>query len=607
MSVSLIFLVCFIVASQSKILGSRSASNFPTDWEIVGQPCPYGSKVNFIVALKQQNLDVLEETFYAVSDPDHEQYRNFLSIEEITKIVAPPEHDRKVVLKWLKANGVTEKIVDNGDSLEVTCTVEVAERLFYTEFRTFRHKVHGKTLIRQFGDFSIPSHMEKYVDMVLGLSEFPVGGYTLKKSPKTVQKANSSSPDILVSIVPQTVQVIYGTGSAKVGSSGASVGVIEFEQQYFAPSDLQAFAQSFALNIAPVSASRTVGFNDPTNPQLEATLDIQYVLGVALGATGWFWIEADPVWLYGFATHFFTTTNIPQVVSISYGWNEEDQCENGIGSSECEQLGVNSQQYVQRVNVEFQKIGLRGTSLISASGDSGANGRTDPDCSENHLNPPYPAASPYITAVGATQIDTGSGVANLPNPPPGCAGQSCASGGYEEAVSYSQARFASGGGFSFVASTPAYQKSAVQSYLSSGVTLPPSGYYNANGRGFPDVAAFGSNVLISSGGQLEGVGGTSCSSPIIAGVVTLLNDYVITKTGKPLGFLNPLLYKMATACPNCFNDITTGDNICTEDGCSSSCYGFTCTKGWDPVSGLGSPHYANMLNYIKTNVLKEKH
>jgi tripeptidyl-peptidase-1 len=51
-----------------------------------------------------------------------------------------------------------------------------------------------------------------------------------------------------------------------------------------------------------------------------------------------------------------------------------------------------------------------------------------------------------------------------------------------------------------VASTPAYQKSAVSAYLSSGVTLPPSGYYNANGRGFPDVAAFGSNVLISSGG-----------------------------------------------------------------------------------------------------------
>jgi len=112
--------------------------------------------------------------------------------------------------------------------------------------------------------------------------------------------------------------------------------------------------------------------------------------------------------------------------------------------------------------------------------------------------------------------------------------------------------------------------------------------------------------LISSQGQIEGVGGTSCSAPIVAGILTLLNDYVISKSGKPLGFVNPLLYKMAAAAPTCFNDITKGDNICTEDGCSSGCYGFTCTKGWDPVSGLGSPVYTEMLKYVRANVLKEK-
>jgi len=380
---------------------------------------------------------------------------------------------------------------------------------------------------------------------------------------------------------------------------------LNFEEQYYAPSDLAAFATSFNVPITPLSPSRVIGFNDPTNPQLEATLDIQYVLGVAVGATGWFWIEPGTTWLYGFANHMFSTTSVPQVNSISYGWNEEDQCEAGIGQNECQALGVNSTQYVQRVNIEFQKIGLRGITLISASGDSGANGRTDPYCTENHLNPPYPAASPYITSVGATQIDQNSGVANLPNPPPGCTGQACASGGYEEAVSYNQAHFASGGGFSWVAPTPAHQKAAVSAYLKSGVALPPSSYYNAAGRGFPDLAAFGSNVLISSQGAIEGVGGTSCSSPMVAGIVTLLNDYVISKTGKPLGFISPLLYKMAAAHPAAFNDITNGNNICTEQGCSSSCYGFTCTKGWDPVSGLGSPVYPEMLKYIQSTVTKD--
>jgi len=284
---------------------------------------------------------------------------------------------------------------------------------------------------------------------------------------------------------------------------------------------------------------------------------------------------------------------------MSYAWNEEMQCEDGIGNYECQQLGVNSTQYVKLVNVEFQKIGLRGVSMFAASGDSGANGRTDPGCSENHLNPPYPAASPYVTAVGATQIATASGVCNLPNPPPGCSGECCASGGVEQAVSFAQASFASGGGFSWVAPTPAHQKVAVQNYLKSGVKLPPSGYYNGQGRGFPDLAAFGSYVLIVSDGSISTVSGTSCSTPIVAGIFTLLNDYVIDKTGKPLGYVSPLIYKMARERPTTFTDITVGDNLCTESGCSSSCEGFYCTRGWDPVTGLGTPVYTEMLNYIK--------
>jgi len=159
--------------------------------------------------------------------------------------------------------------------------------------------------------------------------------------------------------------------------------------------------------------------------------------------------------------------------------------------------------------------------------------------------------------------------------------------------------------FSFVAPTPAFQKDAVQKYLSSGVALPPSSYYNAQGRGFPDIAAFGSNVLISSSGTIEGVGGTSCSTPIVAGITTLLNDYVISKTGKPLGFISPLLYKMAKEHPAAFTDIVVGDNLCTEYGCSSSCQGFHCAKGWDPVTGLGSPVYTEMLAYIKKTITKD--
>jgi len=138
--------------------------------------------------------------------------------------------------------------------------------------------------------------------------------------------------------------------------------------------------------------------------------------------------------------------------------------------------------------------------------------------------------------------------------------------------------------------------------MASGVKLPPASVYNAKGRGYPDLAAFGSNVLIEQGG-IQPVGGTSCSSPIVAGLFGMLNGLVTSKTGQPLGFLNPLLYKMVAAQPTTVTDITVGDNKCTEDGCSSSCKGFYAAKGWDPVTGLGSPVYSEIQSYIQSNVI----
>ena len=60
-----------------------------------------------------------------------------------------------------------------------------------------------------------------------------------------------------------------------------------------------------------------------------------------------------------------------------------------------------------------------------------------------------------------------------------------------------------------------------------------------------------------------------------AGVVSLLNDYLLSKGKAPLGFLNPLIYSKATSG---FNDITSGSN----PGCGTN--GFTAGAGWDPVS-----------------------
>merc|ERR1711907_920397 len=172
--------------------------------------------------------------------------------------------------------------------------------------------------------------------------------------------------------------------------------------------------------------------------------------------------------LYDWATTFFNTKTVPYVVSHSYGWAESQQCASGIGAS-CTTLGVDSQKYVSRVNVEYQKIGLRGVSIIVASGDAGANGKVDQACSGKKFNPTFPAASPYVTAVGALQVPTSDQTTSSKGAP-GCsvsflgAGTGCLTAGTQQAVSYSESQFTSGGGFSVYTPMPTYQQKAVNAY-----------------------------------------------------------------------------------------------------------------------------------------------
>ena len=111
----------------------------------------------------------------------------------------------------------------------------------------------------------------------------------------------------------------------------------------------------------------------------------------------------------------------------------------------------------------------------------------------------------------------------------------------------------SSGGFSNIFGLPDYQASAVRSFLDTlGNTY--SGKFNRSGRAIPDVAAIGTNLEIVLDGVTQPINGTSCSSPIFAGIIALINDELLSAGKSPLGFLNPFLY----ANPDAFNDITTG-------------------------------------------------
>ncbi|KAJ7323191.1 peptidase S8/S53 domain-containing protein [Mycena albidolilacea] len=105
-------------------------------------------------------------------------------------------------------------------------------------------------------------------------------------------------------------------------------------------------------------------------------------------------------------------------------------------------------------------------------------------------------------------------------------------------------------------------------------------------KGIPDISAQVRKFQIVWQGQRISIGGTSAATPTFAGLVALLNDARVAAARPTLGFLNPLLYKRGK---NALNEVVDGAN----PGCGTP--GFNATKGWDPVTGLGTPDFKKLL------------
>jgi len=245
------------------------------------------------------------------------------------------------------------------------------------------------------------------------------------------------------------------------------------------------------------------------------------------------------------------------VHSVSYGNDEAQQ---------------SSADYMREANAAFQKLGAMGLSVLFASGDQGVLGREGYPNDPRGYHPDFPAASPYITAVGGTDF-AAKGV-----------------------IGAEKAWTQGGGGFSDTFAVPSYQQAAVSGYLSKATGLPASSKWNATGRGYPDVAALGGQqnpYCIRAGSMFAGVAGTSASSPVVAAVFAKLNELRLAKGGKPLGFLNPWIYKVGATG---FNDVTQGRN-CGSPFCAGDA-GFPAVAGWDAATGFGTPNYEKLSQLI---------
>lgn len=197
-----------------------------------------------------------------------------------------------------------------------------------------------------------------------------------------------------------------------VASASLSQAVFETNLQTMSQSDLSTFQTTFGLpKQAAVLVNTTNNAACNAGRCTEGNLDIQYIMGIAQKAQGLYWYTNgtklglatdDP--FVEFLILVAASRNPPSTVSISWGSIEQ----------------YNSPFYTTAFNNEAMKLGLRGVTIFVSSGDNGV-ASTSCACSTSSSSasagswtgvgtwtgsgyfPSYPATSPFVVAVGATQ------------------------------------------------------------------------------------------------------------------------------------------------------------------------------------------------------------
>ena len=319
--------------------------------------------------------------------------------------------------------------------------------------------------------------------------------------------------------------------------------------------------------VIPISVDGATSSFTGSGPDTENTLDVEISGSMCPNSTILFFSAPNT------DTGFYDAINsaiagvmvngalmVPNVISISWGMSES-----GYTSS-----------MANSFDALFSIANSKGINTFVAAGDSGSSDGVSG--SSPHVD--FPGSSPNVVCCGGTSL----------------------SGATETAWSWSDTyQWGTGGGISSLFKAPAYQTPVV----SYPVTNPSTTSLKGN-RCVPDVSlnadpVSGWTIFFDSQVLLNGVGGTSCVAPAMAGLIASMG---LTFPGSFNSVLYAV-YRNATQKGLCFKDITSGSN----DSISGTNGIWNCGAGFDFVTGnlpfdlgIGSPcgsYSGNPRNFSK--------
>jgi subtilase family serine protease len=553
--------------------------------------------------------DDLQQLLAAQQNRSSPLYHQWLTPDTFATRFGMADDDIAAAETWLQSQGFhVESIARSRDRITFSGTAAQVQSAFRTDLHYYQ--VDGEQHFAPAADLNLPTELASVTAAVLHLSNFrPKPTIKVQTRPKPDYTALSTQAHYLG---PQDIATMYDlntlftSGFSGEGQALAVVGQ-SFVNTTADSSEITSF-QIFSGRLTPITPVLVPGSGvQAISPgdQGESEIDLEYSSGIASNANIFLvYVGNNQNYDVFDALAFAIEENIAPVVSISYGI-----CESLISPTDLDQG-----------NSLFEQASAQGQTLVAASGDNGST-----ECAaftsagltltqQQALSVSYPASSPFVTAVGGTQMAAGTFAAgsspywgSSPNSPFG----SLLSYVPEVVWNEGSASFgiaAGGGGISSHFARPTWQ---------SGVPGIPSGAF----RLLPDIALQSSiespgflicssdptltgsqtsciNGLQDSSGKYSVAGGTSFAAPVVAGFLTILNQ--IEQTDGQ-GNINPQLYGLASnpaSYAAAFHDITSGSNACisgTGNCTAPGESGYAATPGYDEATGLGSVDFGHLV------------
>lgn len=566
------------------------------------------------VVLKVRDASGLARYARAVSTPGSSLYHVFLTPAQFAQRFGATAAQLTAVEGSMRRHGLrVGAVTANRLSIPLAGTAAQIERAFSLSFRRKALPGQRVAVLANAAPAFDPS-VAGDVQGVLGLSSVSAprpllvrqepahAGAVSRLSPRSAPHASAASPCPQASAAAASQGAYTADQIASAyrfsdlyaqGAEGQGQTVAIYELESYDPSDIAAYQSCYGLT-APVSNVVVDGGAGTGAGTGEAALDIENAVGLAPRAnfivyTGPNSNQASPGSGPYDTFNAIISQDKARVISISWG-----QCEQLQGSSN-----------ISSENTLFQEAAAQGQSLVSATGDQGAE-----DCNGANGVPnggqavDDPGSEPFVTGVGGTTL-------GAPGPPPSESVWN--HGGNPTGLLVAQGG-AGGGGVSHAWAMPGYQTDAAPSLHVIGPGSQGGACANNNGqcREVPDVSADAdpaTGYIIYWNGQggdpaspkgWQAVGGTSAAAPLWA---ALLADADSSSAchGSAIGFANPSLYAAASAAYGTyFNDITSGTNDYT--GTNGGLY--PAGVGYDMASGLGTPKAGALAAALCANSLR---